>query len=139
MRPDSAYHEEIEPFTNGSELISNNLVDFNGLIPGYMGSSTNLIGLFSWSGAIFMKLEENKPGLSGILTDKKLVYVPRGGTAVFKVKLAAQPASDTVVSVARVAGIPEITVAAGSSLTFTPGNWDTYQAVTWRRLRIIIT
>jgi hypothetical protein len=121
-------HEEMDLFTTENEIILNNLEDMiNGGFP-IVGS--NRLGIFSWSTFLFITGKENINGLSGILTDKKLVYVPRGGTAVFKVKLAAQPASDTVVSVARVAGIPEITVAAGSSLKFTPVNWDTYQAVT---------
>lgn len=122
-------HEEMDPFTTENEIILNNLEVFNTVNGGFPIVGSSHLGLFSWSTVLFITGKE-KPGLSGILTDKNLVYVPRGGTAVFKVKLAAQPASDTVVSVARVAGIPEITVAAGSSLKFTPVNWDIYQAVT---------
>jgi len=64
-----------------------------------------------------------------ILTDKTTVNVPKGGTATIGVKLRSQPTADTVVSAAKVSGIAEITIVAGSSLTFTSANWATYQWV----------
>lgn len=65
-----------------------------------------------------------------IVTDVNAVSVNEGDTAQFNVKLAALPAGDVVVSVARESGDTDITVQSGASLTFTTGNWDTYQPVT---------
>jgi uncharacterized repeat protein (TIGR01451 family) len=53
-----------------------------------------------------------------------------GSGATFGVKLSAQPQSNVTVSVSRVSGDTDIAVAAGSSLTFTPANWNAYQQVT---------
>ena len=45
-------------------------------------------------------------------------------------KLAAQPLSDVTVSAARTAGDADLSVSAGSLLTFTGTNWNTPQTVT---------
>ncbi len=58
------------------------------------------------------------------------IAVPEGGTATFQVKLAGLPAGDVRVAVARTSGDADITVQTGTNLTFTTGNWDTYQTVT---------
>ncbi|MBM4148997.1 MAG: hypothetical protein FJ224_08125 [Lentisphaerae bacterium] len=65
-----------------------------------------------------------------IVTDVSFVGVPEGGTKTFRVRLAAQPEDDVTVAVARTGGDTDITVQSGSSLTFTPGNWSTWQTVT---------
>jgi PKD repeat protein len=57
------------------------------------------------------------------------IRVPKGKTAVFHVKLSNQPITDTVVSVAKVSGISEISILQGNTLTFTTINWNTYQPV----------
>jgi hypothetical protein len=57
------------------------------------------------------------------------IRVPKGKTAVFHVKLNNQPITDTVVSVAKVSGISEISILQGNTLTFTTINWNTYQPV----------
>ena len=64
------------------------------------------------------------------LTNTDSVTVPEDGTATFQVKLNAQPLSTVNASVSRVSGDGDITVQPGSSLTFTPSNWDDYQTVT---------
>jgi hypothetical protein len=56
--------------------------------------------------------------------------VPAGGTATFQVKLSAKPSETVEATVSRVHGDPDITVASGSKLTFTPSNWNSYQTVT---------
>ncbi|MDM8007792.1 MAG: thrombospondin type 3 repeat-containing protein [Phycisphaerae bacterium] len=65
-----------------------------------------------------------------IQTDKNTVSVAEGGTATFQVKLSAAPTSNVTLSVSRVSGDTNITVQSGSSLTFTPSNYATYQTVT---------
>ena len=64
------------------------------------------------------------------VTDKDTVTVPEGGTATFRVKLSAQPASTVQATVSRASGDSDISVSGGSSLTFTTSNWDSYQTVT---------
>jgi hypothetical protein len=56
--------------------------------------------------------------------------VPEGSTASFTVRLTAQPAGNTTVSVARSSGDTDIAVSGGSVLTFTTANWSTPQTVT---------
>jgi|GEM_PF-5756057 len=65
-----------------------------------------------------------------IVTDVDDVYVDEGGTSTFQVKLSAQPASDVTVNVAKSSGDGDLVVIAGSALTFTPADWDTYKTVT---------
>jgi hypothetical protein len=66
------------------------------------------------------------------ITSTDSVAVPEGGTTTFQVKLSAQPTTTVNASVAWFSGDTDITVQSGSSLTFTPSNWDTYQTVTLR-------
>lgn len=66
------------------------------------------------------------------VTDINSVTVSEGRTAVFQVKLSAQPASDITASVSRVSGDTDIFVQTGSTLTFTSSNWSVYQTVTLR-------
>ncbi|MCX3059684.1 glycoside hydrolase family 48 protein [Streptomyces beihaiensis] len=56
--------------------------------------------------------------------------VQQGKSGTFGVKLSTQPAADVTVLVARTGGNTGLTVSDGSSLTFTPSNWDTAQTVT---------
>jgi len=56
--------------------------------------------------------------------------LPEGGTAAFRLKLAAAPTNDVTVTVVHSGGDGDITVQSGASLTFTTGNWNTWQTVT---------
>ncbi len=56
--------------------------------------------------------------------------VNEGSSNTFTVKLAAQPAANVTVTVARTAGDADLSVTGGSSLTFTNSNWNTAQTVT---------
>ncbi|MFF7144444.1 glycoside hydrolase family 48 protein [Streptomyces sp. SID2888] len=56
--------------------------------------------------------------------------VQQGKTGTFGVSLSKQPSSNVTVSVARTAGNTGLSVTGGSSLTFTPSNWNTAQTVT---------
>ena len=55
--------------------------------------------------------------------------VPEGSTAVFGVRLIAQPAADVTVTVAKQPGGDADLTAATTSLTFTPANWASEQLV----------
>jgi len=58
------------------------------------------------------------------------IEVEEGGTASFQVKLSAEPSSEVTASVSYLSGDSDITVDSGSTLTFTPNDWDTFQTVT---------
>ncbi len=69
----------------------------------------------------------------GITLSATAATVTEGATADHSVKLATQPTASVTVTVARKTGgdhDTDITVSAGSSLTFTTDNWDTNQTVT---------
>ncbi len=56
--------------------------------------------------------------------------VPEGAARAFRVRLAAAPAANVTVSVARASGDTDLGVAGGGTLTFTPANWNVDQNVT---------
>ncbi|MFG2264033.1 glycoside hydrolase family 48 protein [Streptomyces sp. NPDC048720] len=56
--------------------------------------------------------------------------VQQGKSGAFEVKLSTQPSANVTVGVARTAGNTGLSVTGGSSLTFTPSNWNTAQKVT---------
>ncbi|AKN70776.1 cellulose 1,4-beta-cellobiosidase [Streptomyces sp. PBH53] len=56
--------------------------------------------------------------------------VQQGKSGTFSVKLSTQPSANVTVGVARTAGNTGLSVTSGSSLTFTPSNWNTAQPVT---------
>jgi predicted SpoU family rRNA methylase len=58
------------------------------------------------------------------------IEIEEGGTASFQVKLSAEPSSEVTASVSHLSGDSDITVDSGSTLTFTPNDWDTFQTVT---------
>ncbi|MEI6421685.1 MAG: ice-binding family protein, partial [Lentisphaerota bacterium] len=63
-------------------------------------------------------------------TDVSSLDVNEASTATFQVKLMSQPVVNKTVSVSRTSGNTSITITGGSSLIFTPENWNTYQTVT---------
>ncbi|UFR01167.1 cellulose binding domain-containing protein [Streptomyces sp. Go40/10] len=56
--------------------------------------------------------------------------VQQGKSGTFAVKLSTQPSANVTVSTARTDGNAGLSVTGGSSLTFTPSNWNTAQTVT---------
>ncbi len=70
-----------------------------------------------------------EPTILSFVCDREIVRVPEGGTAEFQVKLSAQPAETIKATVKRTSGDSDITVTDGTTLTFTPEDWDTYQSV----------
>ncbi|MBI4581054.1 MAG: M6 family metalloprotease domain-containing protein, partial [Planctomycetes bacterium] len=70
----------------------------------------------------------DKDTLALVLSTTALV-VPEGQTAAFSVRLGAQPLSNVTVTCAA-SGDPDISVAFGGTLVFTPANWSQFQPVT---------
>ena len=64
------------------------------------------------------------------VTTSDTVTVPEGGQTTFQVKLSERPAANVSATVRWISGDADITISSGENLTFTTGNWDTYQAVT---------
>jgi uncharacterized protein (DUF1800 family) len=58
--------------------------------------------------------------------------VIENSTAQFGVRLASAPTANVTVTVARLSGDADLTVATGATLTFTPANFATLQTVTIR-------
>ncbi|MGW1066616.1 glycoside hydrolase family 48 protein [Streptomyces aureus] len=56
--------------------------------------------------------------------------VQQSKSGTFTVKLSTQPSTNVTVAVARTDGNTGLSVTGGSSLTFTPSNWNTAQTVT---------
>ncbi len=63
-------------------------------------------------------------------TSVSSVTVPEGGTATFQVKLSLAPAGTVNATVSRASGDTSVYVSGGASLSFTTGNWSSYQTVT---------
>ena len=61
---------------------------------------------------------------------KAAVNVREGGEGRFFVRLAAAPAGTVAINVSRGAGDTNLVVQSGAARTFTPANWDVWQAVT---------
>ncbi|MEW2287682.1 glycoside hydrolase family 48 protein [Streptomyces sp. NPDC047841] len=56
--------------------------------------------------------------------------VQQGKSGTFSVKLSTQPSANVTVSTSRTSGNTGLSVTGGSSLTFTPSDWNTAQTVT---------
>jgi alpha-tubulin suppressor-like RCC1 family protein len=64
-----------------------------------------------------------------IVAGNSVVFVPEGGTSSIRIRLGAAPAASVTVN-ATVTGDSNVTVQAGTRLTFTPSNWDQWQTIT---------
>jgi tetratricopeptide (TPR) repeat protein len=64
------------------------------------------------------------------VTTSNTVFVPEGGLSTFQVKLSERPLANVTAEVRWISGDLDISISSGANLTFTTGNWDTYQAVT---------
>ncbi|MQS07855.1 endoglucanase [Streptomyces sp. IF17] len=111
-------------------------VDWNRTIP--VGGSAGFGGNFSYSGTNEAPTSFRVNGVTcgdevsapSILASPSTVAVAPGSTAGFGLRLSNQPEGNVTVSVARSSGDTGVGVSAGSSLTFTPANWNTPQQVT---------
>jgi Ca2+-binding RTX toxin-like protein len=66
----------------------------------------------------------------GLVVSPTSLVVPEGSTNTFSVSLAAQPAGDVTVSIARTGGDVDLSISSGAVLTFTAATWDIPQTVT---------
>lgn len=66
-----------------------------------------------------------------IVKDLSAVTVSENSTANLRIKLSSAISSNTTVTCTRISGDTDVTVQSGSSLTFTSGNWSTYQTITF--------
>jgi uncharacterized protein (DUF1800 family) len=62
----------------------------------------------------------------------RTLAVVENSTAQFGVRLASAPPANVTVTVTRMSGDADVTVATGATLTFTPANFATFQTVTIR-------
>jgi hypothetical protein len=72
---------------------------------------------------------DNDPA-QALLVTPTAVNVPEGSTAVYAVRLAAQPPGNVTVTSTAGTGDADLTVQSGGSLTFTVSNWNMNQNVT---------
>ncbi|HEY5945547.1 MAG TPA: PQQ-dependent sugar dehydrogenase [Kofleriaceae bacterium] len=75
------------------------------------------------------KLRYTGQTTQNLVVSTSTLTVNEAATATFTVKLAAAPAANVTVSVARTSGTADVT-ASPATLTFTPSNWATAQTVT---------
>jgi glucose/arabinose dehydrogenase len=80
-------------------------------------------------GGTINRLSYTNFGMQQIIVTPTVVRMVEGGTAAMTVRLAMAPVSDVTVNVARTSGDPDIDIADGSALTFTPANWSVPQVV----------
>jgi glucose/arabinose dehydrogenase len=64
-----------------------------------------------------------------IIVTPTVVRMVEAGESALTIRLAQAPAGDVAVNIARTAGDPEISIASGAALTFTPANWSVPQIV----------
>jgi FtsP/CotA-like multicopper oxidase with cupredoxin domain len=69
------------------------------------------------------------PPPPAIVVDRSAVTVPEGGTTNFLVRLAQAPIQPTTVTVSRISGDTDITVASGSPAIFTATTWSNWQTI----------
>jgi hypothetical protein len=62
-----------------------------------------------------------------VTTDVESVLVNEGATAIVQVKLSKDPGQTVVVTTTRSDGDADLSVSSGGTLTFTTGNWGSYQ------------
>jgi glucose/arabinose dehydrogenase len=79
-------------------------------------------------GSIF-KLRYTGATVQNLVVSASTLTVNEAASATFTVKLAAAPAANITVNVARTSGTTDVT-SSPASLTFTPSNWSTAQTVT---------
>ncbi|MFE9406543.1 glycoside hydrolase family 9 protein [Streptomyces sp. NPDC006530] len=95
--------------------------------------STNEVAI-NWNASLawlaaFAAERRSAPAVPAVQVTPATVSVPEGGSATVGVRLSAAPAQNVTVTVARSSGDPDLTVAAGAAMTFTPANWATPQLI----------
>ncbi|MCT9089934.1 glycoside hydrolase family 9 protein [Streptomyces sp. ASQP_92] len=95
--------------------------------------STNEVAI-NWNASLawlsaFAAERRSAPAVPAVQVTPATVSVPEGGSATVGVRLSAAPTQNVTVTVARSSGDPDLTVAAGAAMTFTPANWATPQPI----------
>ena len=80
------------------------------------------------TGGVLRRISATAPA-QRLIVANTTPLVPEGGRAVFTVSLALAPAADVSVTITQSGGDPDISVLAGSALTFTPTDWQRPQPV----------
>ena len=81
-------------------------------------------------GSVDIDLTEDDDDRFLILVSSSAPQVPEGGTSVLSVRLSQKPPTTVTVAVDYVGGDPDLSVAAGETLTFSRTNWQTDKPVT---------
>ncbi|MDB5351277.1 MAG: cya 2 [Planctomycetota bacterium] len=95
---------------------------------GIDGTASIVASIPGWIGATLTANESDDDRLFGLASPS--LAVPESGTASLGVRLRSRPSANVVATVTRSSGDADLTISSGSSLTFTPDNWDQYQPVT---------
>ncbi|MGW4794986.1 glycoside hydrolase family 48 protein, partial [Nonomuraea sp. NPDC004297] len=90
--------------------------------------ATDNAGLVTTSAPVGITVSQNTG--PALVVSPTAISVPEAGSANFGVRLSQAPSSNVTVSVARVSGDTDLTVATPTSRTFTSANWNTAQNFT---------
>ncbi|MFD0275639.1 glycoside hydrolase family 9 protein [Kitasatospora sp. NPDC127111] len=95
--------------------------------------STNEVAI-NWNASLawlasFAAERRSAPTAPAVQVTPPAVTVPEGGSAAVGVRLSAAPAQNVTVTLSRSSGDADLSVAAGTTLVFTPSNWATAQQV----------
>jgi hypothetical protein len=121
--------------TQSGEYVTAANASYNG--PVAVGSSTSFGFQGTWSAsdappaaAGIVCTPAGTPVTPVIVASTSAVAVMQGFTGTFGVTLSTAPSSNVTVSVSNTSGNSGLSVGAGSTLTFTPANFNTAQTVT---------
>lgn len=130
--------DEAHIWLNGTDTGQNTPAVLTGIQPGSHSIKLTKEGYLDYQ--VTVSVEAGKETLlfapltlaptPNFVTTSDTVAIPEGGQNTFQVKLSERPLNDVTAEVRRISGDTDITIFSGDNLTFTSGNWDTYQTVT---------
>lgn len=83
------------------------------------------------NGSGIIKRLATTSGEQNLVVQPTALQIGEGGSGVCTVRLAQMPGANVTVNVAKLSGDADVNVTAGATLTFTPANWNQFQAVTF--------
>jgi hypothetical protein len=118
--------------TQSIEYVTATSLNYNGAVAPSGSTSFGFQGTWSGSDKVpaSVTCTPSSTVTPAIVTSAAALPVMQGFTGTFGVALSAAPSSSVTLSVGRTAGSSGLSVSSGSSLTFTPANWNTVQNVT---------
>jgi endoglucanase len=118
--------------TQSLEYVTASNLSYNGSVAAGSSTSFGFQGTWSASDATPASLTCTPASTvtPAIVTSASSVPVMQGFTGTFGVALSTPPTADVTVTVGVTAGNTGLSVSSGSTLTFTPTDWDTAQDVT---------